>query len=981
MSSSSSPSSNSSSSSGDPQSSSFDIGALVRARGREWVVLPETRDEPDILVVRPLGGTNDEITGIYLPLEPVEPAAFALPDPAASLGNHLSCSLLRDALRLGFRSGAGPFRSLAHIAIEPRPYQLVPLLMALELDPVRLLIADDVGIGKTIEALMIARELFDRGEIRRLAVLCPPHLAEQWQLALARQFHIDAALVLSGTAARLERQCRQSQSLFERFPFTVVSTDYIKSERRRHEFTRACPELVIVDEAHTCAASSGHSTSQRRHELLQALVDPATEAGTARHLLLVTATPHSGNQHTFRSLLALLNPDFRELPEDLGGEHNRRRREALARHYVQRRRGDLKRYLDTETPFPDREIAEDHYSLKPAYRKFFDKILAYCRETVLDEAVEKRYQRIRWWSALALLRALSSSPAAAAATLRNRSATIDGETVDDIDQEGRRAVLDLDDEAQEGIDVVPGSDTGENSARDKLLRLAREAESLAGKDDGKLARATKIVQSLIDDGHTPILFCRFIPTVTYLAEQLAKKFKKKDVTIEAITGLLPPEEREKRIQALGKHPKRILVCTDCLSEGINLQHNFDAVIHYDLSWNPTRHEQREGRVDRYGQPEDTVRTLTFYGNDNPVDGIVLQVLLRKHKAIHNQLGIMVPIPMETQVIENAIYHGLMLRETRASKQLELSFLEPIHEQVDIEWNAAVEREKRSRTLFAQNRLLDAINREVRAELDATRRALGGHADVEHFATTALTTLGATVSRKGDHRYRVNISELPRAAKDAIGAGTGDNNADITNLATSDPAALALSFGGRPHHDTIALTRTHPMVEGLAAHVLESALDPALSGPGRRCGAIRTRAAERRTTVLLLRLRFHIITRDRNDTDHPLLAEDLVLAGFTGSPDRATWLPEGDIEALLAASPDANIGPDQADNHLRRLLDRFEVLWPEIDRVAEARGQALFDAHRRVRKAVRAKLRALRVDVHKPADVLGTFIYLPAGGAL
>ncbi|MDW8214645.1 MAG: helicase, partial [Roseiflexaceae bacterium] len=111
----------------------FAVGALVRARGREWVVLPESTD--DLLVLRPLGGTDDEIAGVYLPLESVEPARFALPDPAKR-GDALSCRLLRDAVRLGFRSSAGPFRSFARIAVEPRPYQLVPLLMALKLDPV-----------------------------------------------------------------------------------------------------------------------------------------------------------------------------------------------------------------------------------------------------------------------------------------------------------------------------------------------------------------------------------------------------------------------------------------------------------------------------------------------------------------------------------------------------------------------------------------------------------------------------------------------------------------------------------------------------------------------------------------------------------------------------------------------------------------------------------------------------------------------------
>ncbi len=283
---------------------SFAVGSLVRARGREWAVLPESDEQ--LVVLRPLGGTEDEVTGIYLPLEPVEPARFALPDPA-QVGDHRSCRLLRDAVRLSSRSCAGPFRSFARIAVEPRPYQLVPLLMALKLDPVRLLIADDVGIGKTVEACLVARELLDRGEIARVAVLCPPHLAEQWQTELRDKFRIDAELVLPSTAGRLERnRYRVDQSLFDLYPHVVVSMDFIKSDQKRDDFVRACPELVIVDEAHTCAYGyEDRGSRHQRHQLVRRLAADAT-----RHLILVTATPHSGKEEAFRSLLSLLNPDI-----------------------------------------------------------------------------------------------------------------------------------------------------------------------------------------------------------------------------------------------------------------------------------------------------------------------------------------------------------------------------------------------------------------------------------------------------------------------------------------------------------------------------------------------------------------------------------------------------------------------------------------------------------------------------------------------
>ena len=152
--------------------------------------------------------------------------------------------------------------------------------MALKLDPVRLLIADDVGIGKTIEAALIARELLDRGEIARLAVLCPPHLAEQWQAELRDKFHIDAELVLPGTVARLERGLPSGESLFDGYPYVVVSTDFIKSDRRRDDFLRACPELVIVDEAHTCASGRRRRGGAAAAPRAAARAGRATRTGT-----------------------------------------------------------------------------------------------------------------------------------------------------------------------------------------------------------------------------------------------------------------------------------------------------------------------------------------------------------------------------------------------------------------------------------------------------------------------------------------------------------------------------------------------------------------------------------------------------------------------------------------------------------------------------------------------------------------------------
>lgn len=713
----------------------------VHARGRDWVVLGQSL--PEVLQVRPLQGTEEEATELFLPIEGVRGAVFDLPDPNRP-GDFRSSRLLRDAVRLSVRSSAGPFRSFARISVEPRPYQLVPLLLALKQDPVRLLIADDVGVGKTIEACLIAREMLDRGEVQRLAILCPPHLAEQWQDELASKFHLQAECVLASTAERLERTCNIGESVFERYPIVVVSTDFVKSERRRQEFLRARPELVIVDEAHTSAWDGATRGSRhQRHRLLKELA-----ADRARHLLLITATPHSGNEDAFRSLLGLLSPELEHLPSDLSGKENEAHRRRLASHFVQRRRGDIVRYLHLETPFPEREEAEVSYTLSPGYRALFDRALAYARESVQDASGTKHQQRIRWWSALALLRAPASSPVAAAATLRRRAAVADTDSPEEADALGQRTLLDLsDDEAAERLDVSPGSDVEPDSAeqtrqRRRLRDMAAEAEALRGDADQKRVTLVKHLHEMVRGGFRPIVFCRFIDTADYLAGELRKRLK--EVEIVAVTGSLPPSEREARVLELAQSPRRLLVATDCLSEGINLQEHFDAVVHYDLSWNPTRHEQREGRTDRFGQPSSKVRMLTYYGIDNQVDGVVLEVLLRKYRAIRKTLGVSVPIPGDTGQVIAAIFEGLLLRGGAKADSVQLglfgdAYLGRKRVELYTEWEAAEARERVSRTLFAQHGIKVE---DVAAELAAVRDALGSPAEVRRFFIDCMRQTGA-----------------------------------------------------------------------------------------------------------------------------------------------------------------------------------------------------------------------------------------------
>ena len=702
-------------------------GSLVSARGREWVVLGGSSVET--LRVRPVTGSDEDRTLIHVPLEiePVREARFPLPS-AHQLGGHDSALLLRDALLLSLRRGAGPFRSIGQVSVEPRAYQLVPLLMALKLDPVRLLIADDVGVGKTIEALLIARELIDRGDIDRTVVLCPPHLVDQWITELEVRFHIRAAAVTARTARRLEHGVPPGVSIFSVHPHTVVSLDYVKTRERRDNFLQACPDFVIVDEAHTCA-SSGQGRHQR-YELLRGLA-----AGATRHLVMLTATPHSGDDAAFYRLLGLLAPDFERLAEATGRERERLR-ERLANHFVQRRRPDITEWHDGDI-FPRRETKELTYELSGAWEAFFNDVLDYCAEVVETDAGDEQRQRLNFWGTLALLRCSGSSPVAAVLALRTRAG-------EDLGDEAREDLLnrifDGDVDALVTDDVEPPAG-GDNPA---LARLIGQAERLAGQSgDPKLKAASAHVAELVGEGFNVVVFCRFIATAHYVARHFRENLKGiAGDAIDAVTGEMAPEERKERVARIGAaQGPGILVATDCLSEGINLQEHFDAVVHYDLSWNPTRHEQREGRVDRFGQPSPTVRATLLYGADNPVDGAVLQVILRKAARIREELGVPVPVPDEGRSLTQALLKAVLLRRRGLSDAVEGRQLGLFESQ----WEDVKAKARRSRTVFAQRRIKPD---EVLPEWHRSLAAVGDRDDVQRFAGRALARLGSGLEPMG-----------------------------------------------------------------------------------------------------------------------------------------------------------------------------------------------------------------------------------------
>lgn len=915
--------------------SSFSPGDLVFARGREWVALP--CPEKNWLSLRPLSGGEADVQIICpaLEREPVRPASFALPE-LHQLATQDAARLLSEALRLSLRRGAGPFRSSARLGFEPRAYQLVPLLMAMRLPVVRLMIADDVGIGKTIEAGLVVRELIDRGEVERFSVLCPPHLVEQWTAELQAKFDIDAVAVTAASAARLERGLPSAQTLFDAHPFTVVSLDYIKADKRRESFARTCPGLVVVDEAHACVGT--HQGKQQRFELLRRLAED-----NERHLILLTATPHSGDEEAFHRLLSLLDPAF--AGASLDDEAVRVR---LARHFVQRRRIDITgRNWAEERVFPKHETTERPYEFDAEHREFHEAVLDYCLGIVQGAGPDLQHRRLAFWGTLALMRCVGSSPAAAVSALRNRLATeaekLEEQVFDDADD-------------SDAFDVEPSSGF---EGHEPLESLLKQAERLITKHDPKLDAAIQVLTPLVAAGANPVVFCRFIATAEHVAKGLKKRFPK--LRVEVVTGLLTAEERRARVEATSDADQRLLVATDCLSEGINLQNLFDSVLHYDLSWNPTRHQQREGRVDRFGQPAKVVRSALLYSPDSPIDGAVLDVILRKAEAIRKATGITVPLPEERGAVTGALMQAVLLRKGQTKQlSLELGLAEELAE-VEARWRDAEEGERRSRARFAQNAIKPE---EVLPEWRRWRDLLGGPDEVRRFVERAMSRLDAPLETSANGVFRAHLAALPNTISERLASRGLEGSVRVV---FEEPAPTG----------TEVVVRSHPLPSILAESLMEGALNSASSNMPQlgRIGAWPTTAVNAATTVVLLRLRYKITVHGRRE--RLLLAEEAGAIAFQGQQDTA-YAEGEEARKLLEAQASGDLAEVARTRLLAQARERTaNALSGAIAEHAKKRAQLLSADHARVRTA---GINVPRVSVEAviPADVVGLYVLIPGG---
>jgi ERCC4-related helicase len=625
-------------------------GQLVRVRSRIWTVGEVKGDD--------LGGVRGEVreaghhlvtlssmeedalgeeTQVLWELEPgVEifdrmglPAADGLDDPA-TLHALLNASIWSVASNADVRHVQSPFRS----GIEIEDYQLKPLLRAIQMSRANLLIADDVGLGKTIETGLILLEFIVRHRAKRILIACPPGLQQKWQDEMKEKFGLDFHIVDSAAMRQIRRERGIHVNPWDSHPFLITSIHYIKRDRPRRLFMETVPgehepfvprrwDILVLDEAQNCApASSG------RYALDSDCTETIRQIGRHfQHRLFLSATPHNGYEASWTALLEMLDdqrfargaqPDPKQL------EHAMIRR------------------LKTEIP--------DHEDGTPRFprRKIHALEVAYPAEEIEIHELLKRFGELRrknqdgksgsfaaGFVHKLLKKRLFSSPIAFGKTLDEHVATLKGrkrkkvevkydllrKRLSRVDEEEFADEIERDEATLDALQTAADVQVQiTDDEQDLIDRMRTWAEAASRGPDAKAQALIDWLKEHIRPGgvwsdRRVIIFTEYRDTQKWLIERLAQEDLVGGGRLEALYGGMDPKARKSIIDRFQKPPSRtdvrILLATECAGEGIDLQNHCDLMVHYEIPWNPNRLEQRNGRIDRRGQPSEFVHIHHF----------------------------------------------------------------------------------------------------------------------------------------------------------------------------------------------------------------------------------------------------------------------------------------------------------------------------------------------------------------------------------
>lgn len=848
------------------------IGQVVRLRNRIWRV--DRVDDRDFWAT-PLDGRDTRRWRFLRSLEEAEvhPGELPAPDPAI-VSDPAKQDLLLRAYRLSLIHGSAPFLGLQRSRAIPEPFQLVPLLMSLDMPAVRLLIGDDVGVGKSVQAGLIVSELMARGAAERLLVVVPAALREQWQETLDRFFHLEAVIMAGHTRPALERQLLPGQSPWDAYPVIVTSIDYIK--RRIGEVLAHRWDAVIVDEIHAAQrphlwGGNGSSLQKERWELLEAL----GKSPNVRHLIGLSATPHPGHTDCFASLLEVLNP--RTVNPD--GTINRA---TARRHVVQRRRKDIKAWYGAGAPFPERDTKDIIIPLTKAEKTLFEGLRAYSKTLTEAEG-----GTVGQWVSLHLQRRALSSPGAILASLAERrnaarkrvSSQTGAAPTNDTEAESivldQDSTQDLDDETRwKRLDTAAVA--GSSRELDEIEHLIAIAKKVTSKQDGKLQRLLTILPEVLrrhPRAPRALIFTRYKDTLDYLVKALEKEAKAdgplKGVQIFCIFGDMNQKERRATYRAFETADKAVCIGTDCISEGLDLQRGCAELIHVELPWNPNRLEQRNGRLDRYGQPEPKVGIFTLVREDQ-LDIAILKVLVEKAGRIREEHGFCPIMFSSARELKRLIKQFGNEIQQPDLPGLELSDALPgVMQDAEV---ASKERERITRiedeSFYGQEQIRLP---QVEQALQQTYRTVGAPAEIQAFVLSALEQFRASALQQADGTWKLTLR------------GTTFNDLVDEMVCTFDPKIA------HDDPDLDLLDLAHPLVRRLVETV-QHTLAGTESG---RMAARGSKDVKEVTAVV------HILARFVTASEPPVLMEELIPLAFKPYGGQAV---DKDPMELLRAAP-------------------------------------------------------------------------------
>jgi len=669
---------------------------------------------------------------VWSPASGVHQVATATVEPIATRAPTLN-AIIHRAASARVREALATEMLLAPVrsSVTPLPHQLYALERAMERGHVRHLFADEVGLGKTIEAGLVIRELKLRGLARRILVVAPKGLTPQWQAEM--QLHFREAFRIADPAD-FDAVSRWSDddNVWRAADQIICPLDSVKplsrrrgwsweriaayNQRRFEDVITAGWDLVVIDEAHRL----GGSTDQvARYKLGAALADASP------HLLLLSATPHSGKSDQFLRLMQLLDREAFPSEDTIG-------RDRVA-PYVVRTEKRLAIDNDGNPLFKPRQTRLVTVGWQPrhdAQRQLYEAVTDYVRHGY-NQALKSKQRHIGFLMVL-MQRLVTSSTAAIAATLARRLQALEDtpaqlSLVPDVDA-GDLADMDGQSQIDELVDW-PGW-RSEKAEVTTLLRLAEQAQGTTdAKVDVLLEHIHRFQQEEDDPNLKVLIFTEFVPTQAMLADQL----RDRGMEVVILNGQMPVEERVAAQKAFAG-TARVLISTDAGGEGLNLQFAH-VMFNYDMPWNPMRIEQRIGRVDRIGQKH-VVRATNFVLGDT-VEHRVRDVLEAKLEAIAEEFGVNKAAEVMDSVEAEAMFDGLYLD----------SLLDPdgLAQRADVtleELRVRIAADRERQNLLATDNALDpgGAQRWRRHPI---------HFWVEKAVTAGLPEMGGVAERTGD----------------------------------------------------------------------------------------------------------------------------------------------------------------------------------------------------------------------------------------